>query len=345
MLIGVPKYMTTFKKGKTKGMKIFITGGAGYIGSTLVSQLIQKEGVSRIVALDNEQRGDFKNIKDFAERNQCQRKLTIVKKDLLDLDYDEHLENSDAVIHLAATVGERFCEENPQQAMDVNIKGLFLLLKHMQKLKVSKFVFASSQVVYGEPDRIPFREDFERAPRGIYALTKSFGEEIIQRLFVDNGIDSIILRFSSVYGFGLYSQWGSLTGKFARLIYEGKNLPIYSDGEQKADFIHVRDICDCISNIIFSQKHGIWRECYNLGGGESVSINDLADRFISIGKTRGDNKIRKEYVEPNRKEVRERRLDITRLRERIGWSPRISLDNGIKDLIEKWEKIQEGEAN
>jgi len=321
---------------------ILVTGGAGYIGSILISQLAKDETINKIISIDNLSRGDYSYLQEFIKINDLKNKVELIEGELLDEKYlDTYLPGCTAVIHLAAAVGEKNCEDNPTEAIDNNIKLVLLVLQKMKENNVKKIVFASSQVVYGTSKELPFSENLPKKPNNFYAYTKAHGEDLIEYFAKKWNLQAAIFRLASVYGFGLYARWGSVTGNFSKLAITGKNIPIFSDGEQKADFIHVKDVANAMHTCINSDKASVWNTAYNLGTGVSMSINQLADIFISLSAEKFRHKIKKEYVDPDREEVKERRLDMNKLKENLNWTPTTSMEQGIGNLIEEYKKAHD----
>ena len=317
--------------------KIFVTGAAGYIGSTLIKDLLQSRRICRIVALDNESRGSFEHIARFASKINAGRKLKIVRNDFRKYNYTGELKNTDTFVHLAAAVGERVCEKNKAKARDINIKGLMRLLGILGANGIKRFIFTSSQVVYGRSHPVPFMETYGKEPDNFYAITKSAGEDIVvyaKKIFPD--FNYIVLRLASVYGFGLFARWGSLTGKFAKRVSEKKPLPVFEGGKQKADFVHVRDVSNAIKRAIFNGSPGAWNQCYNIASGESLSVKEIARLYSLLAQKKLREKIKIEYpVFHTDPQQLERRLDICKALNRLEWEPAIDFREGIEELLEQ----------
>lgn len=313
---------------------ILITGGTGYIGSAVISRLVQNLKISKIISIDPVRENDNQYLERFIEEKEL-KKVILVKGDLLDEKmYDTYVPQCDVVIHLAAAVGERRCEEEFLKTIDRNIKLLAIILKKMKENNVKKLVWTSSEVVYGKNKKSLVKETAVKTPTSFYGHTKSFGEEMINYFSKKWGLETIILRLSRVYGFGVYAKWYSLTGKFTKLAVSGKDLPIRGDGRQKLNLIHVNDVAGCIHELV--DKKGIWNETYNVSDGNPVSVNQLADEFIAASAKCG-HKIKKIYSEPENIEDNKWGLDIRKIKK-TGWSPQITLEEGIKTLIEAYIK-------
>jgi UDP-glucose 4-epimerase len=319
-------------------VRVFVTGAAGYVGSALAARLLSDDGVEAVVGLDDESRGDFTHLRQYAGETGTQDKLTLLKKDFLDFDYDDLLSSSDVLVHLASVVGERGCEQDKGRACDVNVKGLMQLLDRLEGREI-RFIFTSSQVVYGKTNEVPFNETQEKRPDNIYSITKACGEDIIRYYSTgEPGLKHIIFRLASVYGFGLYARWGSLTGKFTRLAAEGQPLPIYGGGGQRADFVHVRDVADAIVTAIHTPEGGAWDQTYNVASGQSISILELGQAFIDAARIKSGVEVELIHEDTGRKEIAQRWLDIGKVRQGLGWEPKITFNEGVSDLLEKWSQ-------
>ena len=256
-------------------MSILITGGSGFIGSTLVDKLLKTHNQYNIIVIDNLSTGNIMYLQIdhpkliFIYDN-------ISNKNLIDTIFKEY--KIDYVVHLAAmskvkpSLGDvtisTFCVEQ-------NILGTSYILENCVKYNVKKFIFGASSTYYGNKN-IPFTESDRFQISSPYATTKYMGEELVNTYNKIYGLPTICLRFFMVYGprepdTGSYAI---VTGIFTKQKNEGKSLTIEGTGEQSRDFIHVEDICDGIIKSLYSELSG---EVINLGSGEKTSIKSLAN--------------------------------------------------------------------
>lgn len=311
---------------------ILITGGAGFIGSTLADKLLL-EGV-KVVVVDN--------FNDFY--NPCLKRGNI-KHNLSNLDYNIYngdicdnvflnkvfSENSiDKVVHLAARAGVRPSIEYPLEYINSNIYGTVSLLECMKDFGVKKLVFASSSSVYGNCKEEKFSEDLKVSePISPYAATKLACEQFIYTYSELYGMDAVCLRFFTVYG---PRQRPDLAiRKFTDLILKNEAVPIYGDGSTLRDYTYIDDIIEGICSALKYNKTNY--EVINLGGGSPVPINDMIRTIEkALGKTATIN-----YLPSQQGDVDRTVSDISKAKKLLGYSPKVTFEEGIKKFIE-WER-------
>ena len=339
--------------------KFLITGGAGFIGSHLVENLLNKG--HQVVVVDNFH--DFYNYKiklknlseavgvtlklshnnkmdDVAEftKDSTSTNFKLIYGDIRDegiLDDLFETENLDMVVHLAALAGVRPSIENPIAYESVNVKGSMLLFEMCKKWDVKKFVCASSSSVYGNNTKVPFEEtdivDFAISP---YAATKKSVEVLGHVYHSLYGIDMFQLRFFTVYG---PRQRPDLAiHKFTRLIDKGEPIPFFGDGSTARDYTYVDDIMDGVLKSIdyIFEKEKVY-EIVNLG--ESQVIN-LKQMLITIETTLGKKaKINQLPMQPG--DVNVTNADISKAKRLIDYQPKTSFEEGIKKFV-AWYNLE-----
>ena len=313
----------------------FITGGAGFIGSTLSQELLEKG--NKVVIIDNF--CDFYNpkIKEDNVRELLQNKnFKLYRADIRDRQsikkiFDEN--KIDIVMHLAAMAGVRPSIENPILYQEVNCMGTQNILEEMREHNVKNGVFASSSSVYGNCKEVPFREDmivdYAISP---YAATKKANEvmaHVYHKLF---DMNVIMLRFFTVYG---PKQRPDLAiNKFTRLMLEGKEIPMFGDGTTSRDYTYVDDIVDgIIKSCEYMLNNNNVYEILNLGNSFPKSLRDMIN---IIAKTLNvEPKIKQLPMQPG--DVDRTYADITKAEKLIGYSPKTSFEEGIKKFVD-WYK-------
>lgn len=269
-------------------MKILITGGSGFIGKYLVNKLLNDGH-------------DVYNLDKIPNPNIHSNKQKIT--DLYDINVnDNFFNNIDCIIHLAAMVSVPRSFEDPIKSFGDNVFLTIKLLSAAHLHGIKKFVFASSAAVYGDKEGSVSEND-ETIPNSPYGLDKITCEKYIQMYCQQWNIDYLIFRFFNVYGEGQNAQYAGVISAFKKAAANNESLIIYGDGNQTRDFIHVTHICEILSKMIILT---VKNEVFNLGSGQSISINDIAKQF-------SNNIIYKEA----RKEVRHSCANVSKTKKYI----------------------------
>ena len=313
----------------------FITGGAGFIGSTL-SQKLLKEKI-KIVTIDNfcdfyDPKLKENNINNMIENSNYKiYRGDIRNRKILEQIFNEN--SIDCVIHLAAMAGVRPSIEEPCLYQEVNCLGTQNILEEMKKHNIKNLVMASSSSVYGNCKEVPFREDmivdFAISP---YAATKKANEVMTHVYHKLNKMNVIMLRFFTVYG---PKQRPDLAiNKFTRLMLNNEEIPMFGDGTTSRDYTYIDDIVDgIIKSIKYVEKNENVYEIINLGNSNPVSLKEMID---TIGQTLNIKpKIKQLPMQPG--DVEKTCADITKAKSMIGYNPKTSFEEGIKRFIE-WYK-------
>ena len=314
----------------------FITGGAGFIGSTLSEKLL-KEKIN-VITIDNfcdfyDPKLKENNIANILDNENYK----IYKGDIRDRKILEQIfkENKiDCVVHLAAMAGIRPSIESPCLYQEVNCLGTQNLLEEMKKHNIKNLVMASSSSVYGNCKEVPFREnmivDFAISP---YAATKKANEVMTHVYHKLNKMNVIMLRFFTVYG---PKQRPDLAiNKFTRLMLEDKEIPMYGDGTTSRDYTYIDDIVDgIIKSINYVEKNENVYEIINLGNSNPVSLKEM---IITIGHALNiEPKIKQLPMQPG--DVDKTYADITKAKKLLGYEPQTIFEEGIRKFIEWYRR-------
>lgn len=313
----------------------FVTGGAGFIGSSLVSELLKKG--NKVVVIDNF--CDFynpeikeKNISEFNDNENFKLyRGDIRDKELLNKIFEDN--NFDAVIHLAAMAGVRPSIENPILYQDVNCMGTQNILEVMKKHNLKKLVMASSSSVYGNTKEVPFREDmivdFAISP---YAATKKANEVMTHVYHKLEDYNVIMLRFFTVYG---PKQRPDLAiNKFTRLMLEGKEIPMFGDGSNSRDYTYISDIVDgIIRSIIYVENNTDVYEIINLGNSSPVTLKEMINTIAEVLNV--VPKINELPMQPG--DVDRTYADVSKAKRLLGYEPKVPFKTGIENFV-KWYK-------
>ena len=300
-------------------MKFAVTGGAGFVGNNIVKLLVSKG--HRVKVIDNLHTGKKENLKEVLE------KIEFYNEDIRNLSKLESiLKDVDGIFHEAALtiVQESFTKQD--EYFDVNVCGTENILKISKKYNI-KVVFASSSSIYGNPQGIPISEKFSRKPINPYGETK-LQDEMLAEKYSKNGVKVIGLRYFNIFGKGQTGSYAGVTTKFLKNIKLKKPLIIFGDGKQIRDFIHVKDIAKANLSIMESS---INIGFFNIGTGNSVSINELASIMIKIS----DHKEGISYLESLEGDVNASKANIDLTKRKFNWNYSINLEDGLKELIKE----------
>ena len=306
-------------------MKVGVTGGAGYIGSTLVIKLL--EWGTEVVSIDNQMIGDYKHLAEDPIGKRSER----VIGDIRDLDLlVEKWKDCDAIAHLAALPGLVLCNEKPEEAVSVNVYGTYQVMEAARKLDINRVVFCSSAATYGVPIQMPVTEDHPQRPLNLYGVTKVSGEQILNTYYDNYGIETVNLRFGNIYGVGLYTRWGTVIPKFVDQAVKGDKITIYGDGEYSRDFVHVQDIAKAMTLAMGMPNVG--GESFNVGG-ETLTINEIASMVMEeYSKVTGGDAEAVNTL-PRQGETKKFSYDLTKIRSKLNFENDWTVRDGIKQLI------------
>jgi UDP-glucose 4-epimerase len=295
------------KKGK-----IIVTGGAGFIGSNLVDELLEHGYEAHII--DNLSGGKRENINP---------KAIFHEKDIRHLaDIAPIFEGARFVFHLAALPRVQYSIEHPDITSEVNVMGTQNVLMASEKAKVARVIYSASSSVYGDSAIMPLHENLSPNPKSPYGLQKYVGEMYCKVWNEVYGLPTVSLRYFNVYGPKLDPDgaYALVIGKFLKQQKDGAPLTVTGDGTQTRDFTHVRDVAH--ANILAAESEKVGHgEVINIGAGKNYTINRLAE--LIGGEI--------EYVAP-RLEPHDTLADNQKARELLGWKPQISFEEGIAEL-------------
>lgn len=303
-----------------KNTRILVTGGAGFIGSNLAEGLCSD---NKVTVLDNLASGSPANLEEIKAR------VTFVKGDVRDKSAVEKLvAEAEFVFHLAANVGNIKSIEDPHFDMEVNIKGTLNILEACLKYKSKKLVYSSSAAIYGDAQYLPIDEGHPLNPESPYAVSKLAAEKYCFAFHKVHDLPVVALRYFNVYGPRQgSSQYANVIPIFFRKIREGEPLTIFGDGKQTRDFVNVRDVV--AANILAAESQETFG-VFNIASGKSTTVNELADHVVSIMKS----KTERVYAPFRKGEVLHSRADISRAKKSLGFEPKVSVADGLRQYAE-----------
>lgn len=307
-----------------QGARVLVTGGAGLVGSHIVDQLVD-EDVAEVVVLDNLTRGRHENLEAARTRG----RVTLREDDIRDVAaVRQAMVGIDAVFHQAA-IRITQCAEQPRTAIEVLVDGSYNVLEAAAAAKVSRVVAASSASVYGEPRYIPIDEDHPFENRTLYGAAKVANEQMLRAFHEMYGLPYVALRYFNVYGprmdaYGVYTE---VMIRWLDRIKAGEPPLIFGDGAQSMDFVYVTDVA--AANIA-AMKSDVMEDVFNVATGIETSLAELAALML---EAMGRPDLRPEHREARKVNGVRRRLgDTTRARERLGYTARVGLAEGLQGL-------------
>ena len=298
-------------------MQVLVTGAAGFIGSH-VCDLLLNEG-HRVIALDDLSTGNERNLSAFSSHPH----FRFVRADIREREaIKPHFAGVDWVIHLAGRSDIVPSIEQPEDYFDVNVNGTLNVLQAAKLHGVKKLVYAASSSSYGIPDVYPTPEDTPIKPEYPYALTKAMGEELVLHWARVYQLPALSLRLFNVYGprSRTNGAYGAVFGVFLAQKLKGLPLTIVGDGTQTRDFTFVTDVANAFVTAAASSLSG---QALNVGSGNHYSVNRLVEL---LGGERT-------YIPKRPGEPDCTFADTRRIRERLGWQPKISLEQGVDAML------------
>jgi UDP-glucose 4-epimerase len=299
-------------------MKILLTGGLGYIGTSLINKLTKHQ---LIICSKNKKN----NLQSFNH----------VTFEFVDIKSDNFLEiakkhKPDLLIHLASITGLKNCEDNPSEAFETNVYGTFNVVKACELNKI-KLIFFSSREVYGKTLDTESKEKDPLLPTNVYGITKMLSESIIKNSGKNNNLDYIILRLTNVYG-----PRGNEKGpnKIIKNAVKNKKIEIYG-GKQIINFIYIDDVVDLISVLI--DKNHISQEVFNVGSKNSLSVND----FSKLVEQSLDFDITIKHIPKQNVENSIFRPDVNKIEEALQFTTKTEINDGLKKAINWYFKEKE----
>lgn len=328
-----------------------ITGGCGFIGTSLIAHLLKENPETRIRVLDNLSvgtRDDLAEVCDFIEginrkSSVLSRKSSTVEIVVGDIrDYNTCLkccECVDIIVHLAANTGVSPSVENPRADMESNVIGTFNLLEAARQNKVDKFVFASSGAPIGEVEP-PITEDKPARPVSPYGASKLAGEGYCSAYFRAFGLKTVSLRFGNVYG-PKSKHKSSVVAKFIKQALAGETLEIYGDGNQTRDFIYIDDLIQAICLAVAPKPQSSalstfspYGEVFQIATHKETTVNEIGDRIKEIIEKEIGKKISVIHGESRLGDVKRNYSDISKARKILGYSPVFDLEKGLKKTFQ-----------
>ena len=319
-------------------MKYIITGGLGFIGSNIIKKIkkIKKNYLIIDYIEDNKHHDNFINI------------------NIRDKNIEKYFDEGDIVIHLAGISSLPLCQSDPSTAFDINVSGTLNILEICRRKKIKKIIFASSSTVYENTKNFPSKEeDEELNPNLIYSISKLTCENLCKSFNHNYGMGINIIRFFNIYGGNqnIIRKNPPLTAYIMKCMHQGISPILQYDGSQRRDYLYIDDLVELILKLSDSEVYG---EIFNACSGKSYSVNEILKIIKKEMETNinpeyslnlwdkhetiisGNNPIKKEII---LKEIKKFTLgDNKKAKEILGWEPKITLEKGLKILVENFKK-------
>ncbi|MBC8501463.1 MAG: dTDP-glucose 4,6-dehydratase [Nanoarchaeota archaeon] len=305
-------------------MRILVTGGCGFIGSNFIRHMLRKYPDYEIINLDKlTYAGNPDNLRDV-ENN---KNYEFIRGDICDSKIvGKIVLKVDAIINFAAESHVDNSIRSSREFIQTNVLGTLNLLEFARVNKIKKFLQISTDEVYGSIDKGSFSEDSLVKPSSPYSASKASAELLVMSYVVTHRFPAIISRSSNNYGPCQYPE--KIIPLFITNLLEGKKIPLYGDGKNVRDWIHVQDNCEAIDFIFHNGKIG---EIYNIGGGTEKENIEVA-KFLLGEFDKSESFI--EFVEDRKGHDRRYALNCEKLRK-LGWKPKVNFDKGLKETV-KW---------
>jgi UDP-glucose 4-epimerase len=317
---------------RIEGTRSLVTGGAGFIGSTIVDQLLDA-GAAEVIVLDNFVRGTWSNLASARDRGG----VTIIRGDICDAGLvDDLTAGVDFVFHKAALRITR-CAEAPREAVDVLINGTLNVLESAVRHKVKKVVAASSASVYGEPSYLPMDENHPFNNRTLYGAGKIACEQMLRAYYTMHGLPYLAFRYFNVYGprmdiVGVYTE---VLIRWLDAIEAHQPPLIFGDGSQSMDFVFVDDVAR--ANVLAAQSD-VADEVFNVGTGVQTSLKQLCDLLLHLT----GSSLRPEYRDARKvANVQTRRAGVEKAARQLGFRADVPLEEGLQQLIQWRQSVRE----
>lgn len=302
-------------------MKVVVTGGAGFIGSHVVRDLLARD--CEVAVIDNLRSGYVKNLPNAGE--------TFHELDIRNGELAPVFARADAVVHLAALVSVPQSIERPKENQAINVDGTERVLEAAANAGARRVVLASSAAIYGDAPTLPKRETDSPAPQSPYADAKLENEVQAKRFSRERGLETVALRFFNVFGERQdpSSMYSGVISAFCDRIQKSEAITVFGDGQQTRDFVHAQDVAHAIWQSL-TQVGDAEGRVMNVGTGQQTSLLQLID---ALAKLTGQA-IEPAFAETRAGDVKHSLADISALQEWTGFKPAISLHEGLKRLLD-----------
>ena len=310
-------------------MRYVVTGGAGFIGSNTVEELVRR-GHS-VVVLDDLSAGKEDNLAEI--RN----KITFIKGSITDIEaVRKAMHEAEYVLHLAARTSVPRSVKDPIETNRINIDGTLNVLVAARDAKVKRIVFAASSSAYGETPTLPKTETMRPEPISPYGVTKFVGEVYAQVFGRCYGLENVSLRYFNIFGprQDPGSPYSGVLAKFCTAFLEDGQPVIFGDGEQTRDFTYVENAVQ--ANLLACEAPNVSGKVFNIGTGSRSSLNQTVEL---LGKISG-KRLEVKYDPPRDGDIRDSLADIAQARNFLGYDPQVGFEEGLRRTLDWYRAVQ-----
>lgn len=304
-------------------MRYLVTGGAGFIGSNTVDELVQR-GHS-VVVLDDLSSGKEENL------TEVRSKITFMKGSITELEtVQKAMQQAEYVIHLAARTSVPRSVKDPLETNRINVEGTMNVLVAARDNKVKRVVFAASSSAYGETPTLPKVETMPPQPISPYGVSKYVGELYAYAFGKCYGLENVCLRYFNIFGprQDPDSPYSGVLSRFATAFLEGERPTVFGDGEQTRDFTFVENAVQ--ANLLACEASGASGKVFNVGTGGRVSLNQTLQLLRKIS----GKQLQAIYDPPREGDIRDSQADISRARDVLGYEPTVFFEEGLQKTFE-----------
>jgi UDP-N-acetylglucosamine/UDP-N-acetyl-alpha-D-glucosaminouronate 4-epimerase len=300
-----------------------VTGGAGFIGSHIVEELVRRGETTKVI--DDFSSGKRENLAGFKDH------VDIIEADIANArDLTELLRGADYVIHHAAIPSVPKSVLDPLKTHHANVNATLNLLIACRDARIQRVVYASSSALYGDSPELPKQESMLPNPQSPYGAQKLFSEIYCQVFTKSYGLETVSLRYFNVFGprQDSTSQYSGVLALFIPAVLQDRRPTIYGDGLQSRDFVYVQNVVE--ANLLACKAPGAAGMAFNIACGDRITLNSMLQQINTItGKT-----ISPVYAEPRAGDIKHSQADISHARKHLGYEPKMSFHEGLKRTIE-----------
>jgi len=310
-------------------MRYVVTGGAGFIGSNTVDELVRRG--ETVIVLDDLSSGKEDNLAEVRS------KISFIKGSITDLEaVRKAMQSADYVIHLAARTSVPRSVKDPIDTNKINVEGTLNVLVAARDAKVKRVVFAASSSAYGETPTLPKVETMQPEPISPYGVAKYAGELYAQMFGRVYGLENVSLRYFNIFGprQDPDSPYSGVLAKFCTAFLEKTQPLVFGDGEQSRDFTFVENAV--AANLLACEAPNASGKVFNIGTGARITLNQTLALLANLT----GNKLETKYEPPRDGDIRDSQADITQARDILNYEPLVSFEEGLRRTVEWYREAQ-----